>query len=187
MKATKRILVVDDDPVVGRSFDRVLIPRGYAVITVASGKEALERLASEDYDAVYTDIRMPGMDGIEVARRIKASRPWMPVLIVTGYGDEKNESAAKEIGVSAFLRKPLEPDTIAETAREAVAASTAAKTPPPIPALERHSAWSDAKLAAKNVGLFFAAPFIALFYVVLGPLVLLSILVSMGLKALMKR
>ena len=57
--ALKRILVVDDDPVVGKSFDRVLSPKGYAVIAAANGAEALARLEAENYDMVYDDIKMP--------------------------------------------------------------------------------------------------------------------------------
>jgi CheY-like chemotaxis protein len=116
MKAMKRVLVVDDDPVVGKSIDRVLAPKGYAVITAGNGEEALARIAAEDYDMVYTDIRMPGMDGIEVTRRIKASRPWLPVLIVTGFGTDENEAAAKAMGVAGFLRKPLAPEAIEDSA-----------------------------------------------------------------------
>jgi CheY-like chemotaxis protein len=191
MKATKRILVVDDDPVVRLSFDRVLLPKGYAVITVKSGEEALARLAAEDYDMVYTDIRMPGMDGIEVARRIKAERPWMPVLIVTGYGDGANEAAAKEIGVSAFLHKPLTPSAIEDSALEASnapgAAWAAITVPAPAPApeepAERRGAWG----VARSIGLFFAAPLVALFYVLIGPFVLIGMLSWIALKGLVKR
>ena len=87
MEATKKVLVIDDDPVVGKSFQRVLDGgKGYAVISATSGAEALDRLAREDYDVVYADIKMPGMDGLEVTERIKASRPWLPVVIITGYG-----------------------------------------------------------------------------------------------------
>ena len=65
--ATKKVLVIDDDPVVGKSFARVLSGKGYAVITAKDGQEALDKLASESYDLVYTDIKMPGMSGLEVA------------------------------------------------------------------------------------------------------------------------
>src|SRR3990172_4294278 len=98
MRVLKKVLVVDDDPVVGKSFDRVLSEKGYAVITAANGEEALRKLAESDYDLVYTDIRMPGMDGIEVAERVKERRPWVPVVIVTGYGTEDNEARAKKAG-----------------------------------------------------------------------------------------
>src|SRR3990172_8982864 len=109
MSTLKKILVVDDDPVIGKSFDRVLSGKGYAVITAADGEEALRKLSSETYDVVFTDIRMPGMSGLEVAERVKASQPWLPVVIVTGFGSEAHEARAKATGVSGFLNKPLSP------------------------------------------------------------------------------
>jgi CheY-like chemotaxis protein len=194
MKALKRVLVVDDDPVVGKSIDRVLSPRGYAVITAGTGEEALSRLAAEDYDVVYTDIRMPGMDGIEVARRIKAMRPWLPVLIVTGFGSEENMAAAKEAGVAGFLHKPLAPDAIEDSVVGATTAPEAAWAPLAIPAPQapqpapvERSPWRSAGLLAKNALLFFAAPLVALFYVLIGPFVALALLAGIGVKALFKR
>jgi CheY-like chemotaxis protein len=191
MKATKRILVVDDDPVVGKSIDRVMAPKGFAVITAANGEEALARIGSEDYDMVYTDIRMPGMDGIEVARRIKASRPWMPVLIITGFANDENEAAANEIGVAGFLRKPLAPETIEDSALGAMAEPEAAWAPvvipPPVPAAAKRSTWLEARLFARNAVLFFAAPLVALFYVLIGPFVALGALAWIGMKAFLKR
>jgi CheY-like chemotaxis protein len=193
MKASKRVLVVDDDPVVGLSFDRILTPKGYAVMSVRSGAEALERLAREDYDVVYTDIRMPGMDGLEVARRIKASRPWLPVLIVTGYGNDENEATAKDIGVAQFLQKPLTPDTIEESAKEALRAPSAAwaavtipaaAPPAPAPAAAPAPRMASVGRFAKNVALFFAAPFITLAWVVVGPIALLGMLAWTGVKSI---
>lgn len=193
MKTTKRVLVVDDDPVVGLSFDRILTPKGYAVMSVRSGAEALERLAREEYDVVYTDIRMPGMDGLEVARRIKASRPWLPVLIVTGYGNDENEAAAKDIGVVGFLQKPLTPDTIEDSAAEALSVAGAAwapiAIPVAVPAAPAHApvptpGKASAGRFAKNVALFFAAPFITLTWVVVGPIALLGMLAWTGVKSI---
>ena len=76
MRALRKVLVVDDDPVVGKSFERVLAQKGYAVITAQDGQEALNKLAEGNFDAVYTDIRMPGMGGLEVAARVKERKPW---------------------------------------------------------------------------------------------------------------
>src|SRR5271169_2341994 len=103
MDALRKVLVVDDDPVVGRSIDRVLTGKGYAVITAGNGEEALAKLRDEKYDVVFTDIKMPGMNGLEVAERVKASQPWLPVVIITGYGTEANEARAEAAGVSGFL------------------------------------------------------------------------------------
>ncbi len=112
MNVTQKILVVDDDPVVGKSIDRVLSNKGYAVITAANGEEAMNKLANEHYDLVFTDIRMPGISGLEVAERVKASQPWLPVVIITGYGSDAYEARAAAAGVTDFLRKPLSPEMI---------------------------------------------------------------------------
>ena len=120
MKTLRKVLIVDDDPVVCKSFDRVLSGRGYAVVTVSDGAEALRKIAAEEYDAVFTDIRMPGMDGIAVAEHIKSRQPWLPVVIVSGYATAENEARARAAGVSAVLHKPLSPEMIENSAREAL-------------------------------------------------------------------
>ena len=193
MSAVKKVLVVDDDPVVGRSFDRVLAGKGYAVISAGNGEEALDKLAREDYDVVFTDIKMPGMSGIEVAARIKATRPWLPVVIVTGYGSDENESRAKKAGVNAFLRKPLSPDMIEQSAQAALAPALSVSVAPrpgvgAMPAtVAVPGTGSRIGTFAKNVGLFFAAPFIGLAYVIALPFVGLGMLAWHGMQALKKR
>lgn len=162
----KRILVVDDDQVVGKSFERVLTNKGYRVDTALSGREAFEKYAGADFDMVFTDLRMPGQDGLEVARRIKEMNPWLPIVVVTGYGTQEAEEKAKAIGVAEFLQKPLTPSIIEEvaarimgrisTATSAVVATTTAAAPESI---------------ARNLALFFAAPFIGLAYIVAFPFV----------------
>lgn len=195
MTALRKVLVVDDDPVVARSFDRVLSPRGYAVITAQSGQEALNKLSGEDYDVVFTDIRMPGMNGLEVAERVKASQPWLPVVIVTGYGTEANEARAEAAGVSGFLHKPLSPAMIEfsmqnallkkDAAAEQQAATEAGAAPRPA-AAGGHELPAKIGLIAKNVGLFIVSPFIGLAYVLLFPFVGLAVLAWMGVRALVK-
>jgi len=178
----RRVLVVDDDPVVGKSIDRTLSPRGYAVITASDGPEALDRLAREDYDVVYTDIKMPGMDGLEVAARIKASRPWLPVVIVTGYGTDANEAKAKDIGVAGFLRKPLSPEMIETSMADALLAPA----PITVPAKQAPEAPQPAPKAPsviRGFALMLAAPFIGLAFVVAFPFVGLGMLAWMGLSA----
>ena len=195
MTALRKVLVVDDDPVVGKSFDRVLSPRGYAVITAENGQEALNKLSAENYDVVFTDIRMPGMNGLEVAERVKASQPWLPVVIVTGYGTEANEARAEAAGVSGFLHKPLSPAMIEfstqhallkkDAAAEQQAATEAGAAPQPAVA-GRHKLPAKIGLIAKNVGLFMVSPFIGLAYVLLFPFVGLAILIWMGVRSLVK-
>jgi len=191
MRATPKVLVIDDDPVVGTSFDRVLSPKGYAVITARDGREAMSKLSDEAYDLVFTDIRMPGMNGLEVAERLKASQPWLPVVIVTGYGTDDNEARARAAGVRGFLRKPLSPEMIAGSAAEALVETETPTEPAPIAAVpapteaKPASRWRSAALAAKNVALFFAAPFVGLAYIVLFPFVGIAMLAWIGGRALL--
>ena len=190
MTALRKVLVVDDDPVVSKSFDRVLTRRGYAVVTAENGQEALNKIANEDYDAVFTDIKMPGMSGIEVAERMHAKRPWMPVVIITGYGSAEHEARAEAAGVRGFLRKPLSPEMI-ETSLDA-AVATAMPAPagalpsvaiPAAPATAEEAETGGFATTVKNIALFFAAPFIGLAYVALFPLIGLGMLAWMGARA----
>jgi len=170
MSVLRKVLVVDDDPVVGKSFDRVLSARGYAVITAENGQDALTKLSREDYDVVFTDIRMPGMNGLEVAERVKASRPWLPVVIVTGYGTEAHEARAEAAGVCGFLRKPLSPELIELSACKALLErDTAAARREATEAIKAgatlQSVAAGKYSALKNIALFIAAPFVGLAYI----------------------
>jgi DNA-binding NtrC family response regulator len=178
MKTKPQVLVIDDDAVVGRSFDRVLSSKGYEVDTALSGEDGLKDMENTDYDVVFTDIKMPGMDGIEVAERIRKQCPWTPVVVITGYGTTENEARASVLGVSGFVRKPLTPEIIenitmkaleapAEVSEEAANEAEAATGT----AAEAMSVLQRTGKVAKNIGLFLAAPFIALGYVIALPLV----------------
>jgi len=178
MNAKLQVLVIDDDAVVGRSFDRVLTDKGYQVSTVLSGQEGLDTMNNRDFDVVFTDIKMPGMDGLEVAERIKARCPWTPVVVITGYGTEENEARASVLGVNGFVRKPLTPEMIESVTLKAVNDAAKAGDLKPesheVPEIVVESEVAVAKPAnsfIKNVGLFFASPFIALGYVIALPFV----------------
>ena len=189
MSALRKVLVVDDDPVVGKSFDRVLSDKGYVVITASNGKEALDKLGAESFDVVYTDIKMPGMDGLEVAERVKAKRPWVPVVIVTGYGTTANEARAEAAGVSAFLHKPLSPDMIEGSAEKAMLEAALAEAPRKEAEAAAVAGASAAKKESrlKNIALFLAAPFIGLAYILAFPFVGMGMLTVLAAKAAAKR
>jgi DNA-binding NtrC family response regulator len=186
MSALRKVLVVDDDAVVGTSFNRVLSQKkGYVVTTVENAHEALKQMREQSFDLVFTDIKMPGMDGVELAERVKASQPWTPVVIITGYGTAENEARAKAAGVTEFVRKPLSPEMIEESAVHAlhepapvIAAGSAAR------AIEEVNVdVPKAQSRAKNIALFLAAPFIGLAYAVLLPFVGMVMLAKVGLQA----
>ena len=188
MDAIRKVLVVDDDPVIGKSFDRVLSGKGYAVITARNGEEALNKLRNETYDVVFTDIKMPGMNGLEVAERVRASQPWLPVVIVTGYGTDAYKARAKAAGVSGFLHKPLSPEMIEGSAQQALLEKAPAAAPQIVAEATAAAAPAVAKKESvvKNVALFFAAPFIGLAYFVAFPFIGLGMLAWMGGRELIK-
>jgi len=171
MTASRKVLVVDDDPAVRKSFDRVLSSKGYAVITAENGEEAMRKLNEEKYDLVYTDIRMPGMSGLEVAEQVKARKPWTPVVIITGYGTDAAEARAKAAGVSSFVHKPLSPEMIEGSAHDALAAPAAEVVALPIAAKAPEAEQAASGSALMNILLFFAAPFIGLAYIIALPFV----------------
>jgi CheY-like chemotaxis protein len=179
MNTKLQVLVIDDDAVVGRSFDRVLSGKGYEVSTALSGEEAMNTIKDTDFDVVFTDIKMPGMDGLEVAEKIKARCPWTPVVVITGYGTQANEARASVLGVSGFVRKPLTPEIIESVTLKAVRETEVVlHAAEPINHQEtvgepvaKTNVATKAGLFFKNVGLFFAAPFVALAYVIALPFV----------------
>jgi CheY-like chemotaxis protein len=171
MNASRKVLVVDDDPAVRKSIDRVLSSKGYAVITAENGEEAMRKLKEGKYDVVYTDIRMPGMSGLEVAEQVKARKPWTPVVIITGYGSDAAEARAKAAGVTSFLHKPLSPEMIEDSARDALAAPAAQVLALPAAAEAPRVEPAGKASVLKNILLFFAAPFIGLAYIIALPIV----------------
>ena len=104
------VLVVDDDKQVLASILLLLGASGYKVITVENAEEALDRMAGTVPDIVLTDIRMPGMDGIELAGIIHGRYPEIPVLIMTAYAELKVAVDAIKRGAFDFIIKPLDPD-----------------------------------------------------------------------------
>src|SRR5919107_1654306 len=103
-----RILVVDDTPQNVRLLEAILIPRGYTVVGAASGQQALDLVAEALPDIVLLDIMMPGMDGHEVCRRLRAdpTTALLPVVMVTASGDQ-NKVKALDSGADDFIPKPV--------------------------------------------------------------------------------
>ncbi len=106
MKTQATILVVDDDITVQDTLERLLTSRGYAVKTAGTGEEALDILTGQPCELILTDLQMPGMDGLELLRQIKSSRPKVPVVMITAYAGTEVVIQALRGGVSDFLTKP---------------------------------------------------------------------------------
>src|SRR6058998_2920453 len=107
-----RVLIVDDDPALLQALPQTLRLRmgGVTVETADSAAEALDRLAARDYDAVVTDIKMPGMDGLALLAEIRTRRPDTPTLIITGHGEHELVVRALRGGACDFIQKPIDRD-----------------------------------------------------------------------------
>jgi len=105
-----RILCVDDEPLNLSLLEAILSPRGYDVVSVVNGAEALEKIAAEQIDICLLDVKMPGMDGFEVCRRIKSDEDHVniPVVMITAYSDRENRIRGIEAGAEDFVSKPFD-------------------------------------------------------------------------------
>src|SRR5690606_20353933 len=110
------VLVVDDDPLIGATLRRILTKGGYQVVEARDAERALEILKGETFDAVFTDLDMPGMSGVELLRRVKLSHPWMKAVLLTGNPTVDTAMAAANVGVLAYLTKPFTHEQVLEVA-----------------------------------------------------------------------
>ena len=104
---TKRLLLVDDDVDMCAELERMLEKRGFDVETTTSADAALEKIEQSDYDAVVTDLKMRGMNGVELCDRIVQNRRNLPVIVVTGFGTLETAIATLRAGAADFLTKPF--------------------------------------------------------------------------------
>ena len=123
------VLLVDDDLNIRKSVGDMLLRSGYAVVTAADGDSALAAVRrTPTIDLVIADYRMPGMDGIVLARRLKEMRADMPVVIMTGHGDLESYLCAAGLGVVRYIGKPVGMRELQRTVRDAVAEGLCERT-----------------------------------------------------------
>jgi two-component system nitrogen regulation response regulator NtrX len=115
-----RILVIDDEEAIRKSLRMVLEYEGYDMIEAASGPEGIETLRRESPDAVLLDIKMPGMDGMEVLQQARSRDAHTPILMVSGHGDIPTAVDALRKGAYDFLEKPLETERVLAALRNAI-------------------------------------------------------------------
>jgi DNA-binding NtrC family response regulator len=117
--ARPTVLVVDDEDEARDALATILTAEGFQALTLADGEAAIDRVASEPPAVVLLDRIMPGLDGIETLRRLKAIAPQVPVIIVTGYGDTPSAVQAMKLGAYDYLTKPLQIEQILIAVRRA--------------------------------------------------------------------
>lgn len=116
----RHVLLVDDDPSVVRSLSRVLRARGYLTTIATNGQEAVHLVTQVDFDAILTDIAMPGMDGITLLREIRTHDLHVPVILVTGEPAVDTAVQALEYGALNYLTKPVPIDALERALDKAV-------------------------------------------------------------------
>ncbi|MDZ7363298.1 MAG: response regulator [candidate division KSB1 bacterium] len=109
-----RILAVDDEPVVLDSFRKILVVAGYAIDTVESGREALGLVQKYKYDFVFTDLKMPEMDGLDVVKGVKHFSPETDVVVITGYATIESAVNAMKYGAMDYVQKPFTEDELVD-------------------------------------------------------------------------
>jgi DNA-binding NtrC family response regulator len=104
----EKILVVDDEEHVRVLFKRVLLKEGYEVDCAASGSEAIDKLAKDSFDLVVTDLKMDGIDGLDLIKRGKTTNQALPFILISGYGTAQTAVSAAEEGADVYLMKPID-------------------------------------------------------------------------------
>jgi two-component system, NtrC family, nitrogen regulation response regulator NtrX len=115
-----RILVVDDEAAIRDSLRMILEYEGYEVLTAATGEDGIAQAEREAPDLVFLDVKMPGMDGLEVLQRLRHLVEAMPVVVISGHGTVSTAVEATKLGAFDFIEKPLERERVLVTVRNAV-------------------------------------------------------------------
>ena len=113
-----RVLLTDDEELYAESLAKVLRRRGMEIRTARDGFEALSLISAEEYDVIVLDMRMPGMDGLELQRKIKEIHPNATIIIMTAYASVETAVEAMKQGAYDYVVKPFDPDDLEHLIRK---------------------------------------------------------------------
>ncbi len=200
----KRVMFVDDEEGVRQSFDRLLSGRGFAVSTVEDGDRAVSLLREEPAEVIVSDLRMPGLDGLQLLQWVHERQPQTRFILLTGYGNAEVERKARALGVYEYLNKPISPDALSlvitaamqvgqaeEKARAAAAAPVAAPAEAlPVAVVpeeeEEEEVAGGLKSGLKMAGGLIAAPIAGLAFVIFLPVIGFGMLAWVVVEAIRK-
>ena len=114
-----KVLLVDDEREFVQTLSERLLMREIGTAVIYDGEQALNLMAEDEPEVVVLDLKMPGIDGVEVLRRLKRDHPKVEVIILTGHGSSKNRQICLDLGAFAYLEKPVDVDELSQTMREA--------------------------------------------------------------------
>ena len=196
-----RVLFVDDEEAVRTSWNRYLSQKGFDVVTAEDGQRAVRQLDSQPVDVVISDLRMPGLDGLELLAWVHDKKPDTKFILLTGYGNDEVERKARELGAFEYLNKPISPEAlsaivtaalIAEKAKAKQAAVAAVpETAAVIVSLEVLPAAAPkvkpkVKTFMQTVGGLILAPILGLSFVLFLPVIGFATLFKVVIEALRK-
>ena len=114
-----KILLVDDEKEFVETLSERIRMRDHDSAVALNGEQALKKIDDDLPDVVVLDLKMPGMDGMEVLRRIRKAYPKVQVIMLTGHGSEKDEEEARKLGVFEYLQKPIDIETLMKKVKKA--------------------------------------------------------------------
>jgi two-component system response regulator CpxR len=114
-----KVLLVDDEREFVQTLSERLLMRDMGSVVAYDGQSALDLVHGDEPEVMILDLRMPGIDGIEVLRRVKKSKPAIEIIILTGHGSEADRKICMELGAFAYLQKPVDIDVLSDTLRKA--------------------------------------------------------------------
>ena len=114
-----KVLLVDDEEEFVKTLGERLEMRGIEPSTAFTGEAALKRIEQEQPDIMVLDIKMPGIDGLEVLRRVRKAYPRIQVIMLTAHGSDKDKAEAERLGAFAYMRKPVDLELLTNTMRAA--------------------------------------------------------------------
>ena len=114
-----KILLIDDDPGIRDNLRQVLTAEGYDVASEKRGDEGLARAAKEAFNVVITDLKLPGLNGLDLVRQLHATQPRLPIILVTAFGTTQTAIEATKYGAYDYLLKPFEITPLLELIRKA--------------------------------------------------------------------
>ena len=121
----KKILVVDDDEEMRSLLRDFLAEEGFAPLCAGNGLEAFRKMAAEVFDVVITDIRMPGLSGLDILPKLKRMQPKAFILAITAFGNEEVKQKALQRGAQAYLEKPIQLERLRSLLREILTSRSA--------------------------------------------------------------
>jgi nitrogen regulation protein NR(I) len=123
MKTNPKVLLVEDDANIATGLQKVMRANGYDVETLGRGDDGLKRASTGDFDAVITDLKLPGVDGLELVRELKKARPKLPIILITAHGTTETAIEATKWGAFDYLPKPFDVEELLDLTGKAIESS----------------------------------------------------------------